>query len=79
MREKKRYPVLIYIVMAIVGRDVPLIQVAMVCHRVPGPSGVLSYLAYIIPVVSGTRIVYHIVWVDLEGADSITIIRITTY
>ena len=79
MRAKKGYPVLTYIVMAIVGRDVPLIQIAMVCHCVPSPSGVVGDSTYIIPVVSGTRIVYHVVWVDLEGADSITVIRITTY
>ena len=79
MRKKKRYVVPTYIVVAIVRRDVFLVQFAVMCHCVPGPSGVVGDSTYIIPVVSGTRIVYHVVWVDLEGADSITIIRITTY
>ena len=53
--------VLAYIVMAIVGRDVSLVQIAMVCHCIPSPSGVFSDPTYIIPVVSRTRIVHHVV------------------
>ena len=71
MRKKKKYTVSAYIIVAIVRRDVPLIQITMVCHRIPRPSGVVGDPAYIIPVVPGTRIVHHVVWVDLEGANSV--------
>ena len=53
--------ILAYIVMAIVGCDVSLVQIAMVCHCIPSPSGVFSDPTHIIPVVSRTRIVHHVV------------------
>ena len=61
MGEKKRYPLKAYIVVAIVRGNVFLAQIAMVCHRIPGPSGVVRDPTYIIPVVSGARIVHHVV------------------
>ena len=59
--EKKRYPLQAYIVVAIIRGNVFLAQIAVVCHRIPGPSGVVRDPTYIIPVVSGARIVHHVV------------------
>ena len=69
MREKRRYAVLAHIVVAIVRGDVFLVQIAMVCHRIPRPSGVASDPAYIIPVIPGARVVHHVVWVRFRGCE----------
>jgi len=49
------------IIVVIVWRDVSLVQVTIGCHCVPGPSGVFSDSADVIPVVSGTGVVSHVV------------------
>ena len=54
---------LAYVVVSIIRRDIFLVQVAVRCHRVPAPTGVLSDPVDVIPVISGTRIVHHVVWV----------------
>ena len=51
----------VYIVMVVVRCDIFLVQIAIMCHRIPCPSRVSSDPAYVVPVVSGTRIVYHAV------------------
>ena len=53
--------VLAYIVVAIVRCDVFLIQIAMMGHCIPRPSGVVGDSTYIIPVVPGARIVHQVV------------------
>jgi len=49
------------IIVAIVRRDVSLVQITIGCHCVPGPSGVFSDSADVIPVVSGTGVVSHVI------------------
>ena len=66
---------LAYVVMTIVRWDVFLVQIAIMCHRVPGPSGVPSNSANVVPVVSGTCIVHHGVWVDTAVVNSVTVMH----
>ena len=61
MEDEWRFALPAYIIMAIARWDVFLVQITVVFHRVPGPSGVISDPAYIIPVISGTCIVHHVV------------------
>ena len=68
---KRGYIRLAYIVMAIVRWDVLLVHIAIMCHRVPGPGRVSSYSTYMIPVISRTCIVYHVVWADLEDVNGV--------
>ena len=57
--ERPRYVLLPHVVMAVVRCDIFLVQIAVGCHRVPGPSGVPGDSADVIPVVSRTSIIYH--------------------
>ena len=59
------YLLLTYVVMTIIRWDISLVQIAIGCHRFPGPSGVLSDSAYVIPVIPGACVVYHTVCVRL--------------
>ena len=61
--------------MAIVRWNVFLVQIAIMCHRVPGPSRIPSGSTDPIPVVSGTRIIQHVVWVDLAGVNSVMVMH----
>ena len=61
--------------MAIIWRDVFLVQIAVRCHRVPGPCRVPGDPADVIPVISGTRIVHHSIWAGLEGGNRVTVIQ----
>jgi len=53
--------------MAIVRWDISLVQITKRCHRFPGPSGVPSDFAYVVPVIPGACIVHHGVWVGVGG------------
>ena len=75
MEKKRKIPPPAYVVMAIVWSHVFLVQVAIRCHCVPGPSGIPSDSAYMIPVVFGTCIVHHVVWEGLGGVSSVTAMR----
>ena len=71
--EKRKCPLLTYIVMTIIRCDVFLVQVAIRRHRIPGPSRVPSNSTDVIPVIFGTCVVYHIIWVGLEGVSGLTV------
>ena len=71
MRKKRRYVVPTYIVVAIVWWDVLLVHIAIMCHRIPGPGRVSSDSTYMIPVISRTCIVYHVVWAGLEDVSGV--------
>ena len=61
--------------MAVVRCDVFLVPIAIRRHCVPGPGGVPSDSVDVIPVILGTCIVYHVIWVDSEDENGFTTIR----
>ena len=73
MEENKRVLFLAYIIVAIARRDVFLAQIAIRCHRVPGPGGVPSDSVYVVPVISGTCIVYHVIWTGVESVNRVAV------
>ena len=70
--EKGKFPFPAYIVVAIVRCDIFLVQITIMCHRVPAPRGIPGNAADMIPVTSGTGIVDHVVWADLGGMNEVT-------
>ena len=71
--KRRGHLLLAYIVVAIVRWDVLLVHIAIMCHRVPGPGRVSSDSTYMIPVISRTCIVYHVVWAGSENVNGVTV------
>ena len=61
--EKRRYFLLAYVVVTVIWWDISLVQIAIGCHRFPGPGGVLGDSVYVVPVIPGACVVYHTVCV----------------
>ena len=75
MEENRRTLLLAHIVVAIVRCDVLLVQIAIRCHRVPGPGRVPGDSVHVIPVISGTRIVHHAIWVGVKSVNKVAVMQ----